>query len=206
MSRNLCAARGSAAGRIISAEEREMRRAALAASTAAGRGPRGAGGARLRQRGIGRGKRGRLTRLARHQRIGGAADRERAHHQERHVAGALWPGQRCVWTMESKCLSAFRGAIVRLVTFPRGPPSSQACPRPSVGADLGWNRPAIWGISVEELFHDARHPHSQNRQTRRFLSRPRDRRFCWRETRRPLIWRAFFSCYRHWISIRVKLR
>ena len=115
-------------------------------------------------------------------------------------------GERCVWTMENKCLSAFRGAIVRPVTFPRGPPSSQACPRPSVGADLGWNRPAIWGISVEELFHDARHPHSQNRQTRRFLSRPRDRRFCWRETRRPLIWRAFFSCYRHWISIRVKLR
>ena len=128
-----------------------------------------------------------------------------------HTGGevsASWQnrGERCVWTMESKCLSAFRGAIVRPVTFPRGPPSSQACPRPSVGADLGWNRPAIWGISVEELFHDARHPHSQNRQTRRFLSRPRDRRFCWRETRRPLIWRAFFSCYRHWISIRVKLR
>src|SRR5215471_17062059 len=43
----------------------------------------------------------------------------------------------CVWAMESKCLLAFRGAIFRPVTFPRGSPSSQACPRPSVGADLG---------------------------------------------------------------------
>jgi len=31
---------------------------------------------------------------------------------------------------------------------------------------FGLEPTAIWGISVEELFHDARHPHSQNRQTR----------------------------------------
>jgi hypothetical protein len=52
----------------------------------------------------------------------------------------VWPSASRERTMESKCLSAFRGAIVHPVTFPRGPPSSQACQRPSVGADLGWNR------------------------------------------------------------------
>jgi hypothetical protein len=72
----------------------------------------------------------------------GPARGRRRQKREPFVCLASWQnrGERCVCTMESKCLSAFRGAIVRPV-LSRGPPSSQACPRPSVGADLGRNRP-----------------------------------------------------------------
>jgi hypothetical protein len=64
--------------------------------------------------------------------------------------------------------------------MPFGVPWSNSPPgyfstRPAVVSGLSkavsWSRfglepTAIWGLSVEELFHDARHPHSQNRQTR----------------------------------------
>ena len=107
--------------------------------------------------------------------------------------------------MESKCPFGVPWSNSPLSYFSTRPAVVSGLSKAVSRSRFGLEPTAIWGISVEELFHDARHPHSRPADPK-FLSRPWDRRFCWRETRRPLIWRAFFSCYRHWISIRVKLR
>jgi transposase len=67
-------------------------------------------------------------------------------------------------------VNAFRRSVeqYRPVTFPRGPAVVSGLSKAVSRSRFGLEPTAIWGIWVEELFHDARHPHSQDRRTRSF--------------------------------------